>query len=367
MGKAGFEIEIGGMQFRQGFENGRVLAVFEKGGNELFRIEAEGQKVLKEESAYPEIISAPLETKKDICFFFEVMKKFCMKAGENMFGESVAMMEEYVESKAKETPTEMIKYQMSVGKKNPSIQTNLSIPYSRLYGLSLGDDFKEAKAIAADMIAKYSGQLESALERKLLSFFAQLAYQTYVYTKNKIISTEFCYSDCCLNEEMLEDVESHEKAETGTKASSAKLKFDVLLKTSQAEVLNKLFTKTEREVLLTVLDNYKDTWNPKFRNARGGQSVCANSYSFKKIWKRINQNISACDGGEDIKYVFTEPRMASIIEIQNGEIVIELRKSGNPVNNFLREYCDCKMNKELSYIEKLFPMLNKDYGIEFVN
>lgn len=365
MGKAGFEIEIGGMQFDKGFENSKVLAVFEKGENEFFRIEAEGQKVLKGKSAYPEIISAPFETKKDIRFFFGIMKKFCMEVGEKNFDDSVAIMEKYAKGEAKDTPGETLKYRVAVRAKNPSIQTNLSIPFSGLHDLSLGNDFEKAKAIADDMIAKYSGRLENVLKRKLLSFFTQLAYQTYVYTENKIIPAEFCYPDCRLNEEMLEDVESHKEAETGTKASSAKLKFDVLIKASQAEVLKELFTEAERETLLAVLDHYENFWGKKFENAKGGQVVYADSYAFATIRSRVSQNIEACHGGEGARFVFTEPRMASIIEIQNDEIVIELRKDGNPVNNFLRDYC--KSDKEPGYIENLFPLLDKEYGVKFVN
>ena len=257
------------------------------------------------------------------------------------------------------------KYQFIVKEKNPSIQTNLSISYQALCDLKLGDDFERAKDIAKDIVGKYGGRLENAFQRKMMSFFAQLAYQTYVYTKNRIVPTEFCYSSCRINEEILADVESHEKAATGTKVSNAKLNFDVLLKTSQAEVLNEIFTEEERVILLAVLDNYKDLWGQKFKGARGGLSVCTDSYAFEKIRQRVEQNIAACNGQEGAKFVFTEPRIASIIGIQNGEIVIELRKSENPVNALLREYCDCKRNKELAYINNLFPLLKKEYGIEF--
>ncbi len=365
MGKAGFELEIGGMQFKEGFKNSVVLAAFQRGENNFFRIEAEGGKVLGGKSAYPEIVSAPFATKGDIRFFFEIIKKFCTKAGESAFGESVEIMKGYVGSEVNVNLYDSPKYQLIVKEKNPSIQTNLSIPYHTLCDLNLGDDFERAKDIAREIVGKYGGRLENAFQRKLMSFFAQLAYQTYVYTKNRIVPTEFCHSSCWINKEILADVESHEKAATGTKVSNAKLNFDVLLKTSQAEVLNEIFTEEERVILLAVLDNYKDLWGRKFKGARGGLSVCTDSYAFAKIRQRVERNITACNGKEGAEFVFTEPRIASIIGIQNGEIVIELRKSENPVNALLREYCDCKRNKELAYINNLFPLLKKEYGVDF--
>lgn len=361
MGKAGFELEIGGMQFDIGFENSRILAVFEREGNEFFRIEAEGQKALKGKSSYPEFISAPFETKRDIRFFFEVFKKFCMKAGEKTFGDSVAILEKVTGIKEKEIPREKLRYRFPVQRKKPFIQTNLNVSYSMLYHLNLGDIFGKARVIACDMLEKYSESMDNELKGKLLSFFAQLAYQTYVYTKNQIIPTEFCYPLCYINEEMLEDVESHEGAATGTKASNAKLKFDVLIKASQAEVLKELFTEAERGTLLAVLDNYENFWGRKFEGARSGQAVYADSYAFAKIRSRVDQNIRACNG--EGGFVFAEPRMASIVGIHDGEIVIELRKDSNPVNNLLREYCNG--DKEQGYIEGLFPLLKRNYGVEF--
>lgn len=365
MGKAGFELEIGGMQFNKGFKNSVVLAAFQRGEKDFFRIEAEGQKVLGEKSAYPEIVSAPFATKGDICFFFKIIKLFCMEAGENTFDESVRIIERCARGEVIVNLYDSPKYQSKIKEKNPSIQTNLSIPYYTLYDLKLGDDFERAKGIAKEIVEKYGGPLENALKRKLMSFFAQLAYQTYVYTKNKIDPTVFCYSSCRISEEILADVESHEEAATGTKVSNAKLHFDVLLKTSQAEVLNEIFTEEERTILLAVMDNYRDLWGRKFEGARGGLPVCADSYAFAKIRQRVEWNIAACNGQEGAKFVFTEPRIASIIGIQNGEIVIELRKSKNPVNALLREYCDRKRNKELTYINTLFPLLKEEYNIEF--
>lgn len=369
MGKAGFELEIGGMQFNRGFKNSTTLAVFQREENEFFRIEVEGGKVFGGKSAYPEIVSAPFTTKGDIRFFFEIIKNFCIEAGESTFGESVEILEGYVGNKAKENLHSSLKYMVKVKEKNLSIQTNLSIPYHKLYNLKLGDDFEVAKIIAKEIVEKYIKESENELgknfEKKLMSFLAQLAYQTYVYTKNRIVPTEFHYDSCYINEEMLADVESHEEAATGTKASNAKLHFDVLLKTSQAEVLNSIFKKEEREILLAVLDGYKEKWRQKFENARGGMPVFTDSYAFAKIRQRVEQNIGACNGKEGAKFVFTEPRIASIIGIQNGEIVIELRKSENPVNALLREYCDCKRKKELAYINTLFPLLKKEYGVDF--
>ncbi|MCM1126245.1 MAG: hypothetical protein NC429_07200 [Lachnospiraceae bacterium] len=365
MGKAGFELEMGSMQFEKGFENCTTLAVFAKKGEEIFRIEAEGQKVLKGEAAYPEIISAPFASKREIRFFFEVIKKFCMKAGEKTFSDSLKILEEYAGSRATGTPAELPVYRSVVKAKNPFIQTNLNIPYSRLYQLNLGEDFEKAKAIAGDMIAKYGGTLQEGLKKRLLSFFAQLAYQTYVYTRYEIVPTEFCYPDYAITKEMLEDVESHEGASTGTKASSAKLKFEVLLKASQAESLSKLFTEEERAVLLAVLNNYSGLWDSKFKNARGGQAVREGSYSFAKIKRIVGQNIDAGNGKKGAEFVFTEPRIASIIEIRDSELVIELRKDKNPVNSFLRDYCNCRMDKELRAIEELFPLLKECCGIEF--
>lgn len=365
MGKAGFELEIGGMQFKEGFKNSVILAAFQRGENDFFRIEAEGGKVLGGESAYPEIVSAPFVTKGDICLFFEIIKKFCMKAGESAFGESVEIMKGYAGSEVKVNLYNSPKYQFIVKEKNPSIQTNLSISYQMLCDLKLGNDFERAKGVAKEIVEKYGERLENIFKRKLMSFYAQLAYQTYVYTRNRIVPTEFCYSSCRINEEILTDVELHKKAATGTKVSNAKLNFDVLLKTSQAEVLNEIFTEEERAILLAVLDNYKDLWGRKFEGARDGLPVCEDSYAFAKIRQRVKQNIAACNGQEGAEFVFTEPRIASIIGIQNGEIVIELRKSENPVNALLREYCDCKRNKELAYINTLFPLLKKEYGIEF--
>lgn len=363
MGKAGFEVEIGGMQFRNGFTNCMKLAVFHRGENEFFRIETEGGKVLGGQSAYPEIISAAFGTKTEIRTFFEVIRKFCMDAGERTFEGSLAKLEKYAGSRATEKPGETLNYYSVVRAKNPSVQTNLNIPYSALYHLDLGDDFEKAKAIANEMITSYKPGLEDGLKKKLLSFFAQLAYQTYVYTKNKIIPTEFYYPVCCINEEILDDVESHTEAKTGTKASNAKLAFDVLIKTSQAEVLKELFTETERGILLAVLDNYKDFWGKKFENARGGQAVYADSYAFAKVRERVGKNAAACNGADGAQFVFTEPRMASIIGIHNGEIVIELRKDNNPVNSFLRKYCVEKGTPER--FQNLFSIIKENYGVSF--
>lgn len=365
MGKVGFELEIGGMRFKKGFQNSTTLAVFEKRGKEFFRIETEGQKVLKGEASYPEIISAPFTTKSEICFFFGTIKKFCLTAGEKTFKESLERIEDFVRGKATGMPAELPVYESLVNVKNPFVQTNLNIPYPMLYQLDLGDDFKKAKVIADDMIAKYNGLLAEGLKKRLLSFFTQLAYQTYVYTRFEIVPTEFCCPTYAINEKMLEDVEAYSGASTGTKASGAKLKFDVLIKASQAEVLSKLFTAEERGILLAVLDNYRDFWEQKFKGARGGQAVRAGSYSFTKIRRIVGQNVDASNEREGAEFIFTEPRIASIIGIWNGEIVIELRKDSNPVNSFLRDYCNCKMNKELDEIKNLFPLLKEKYGVEF--